>query len=125
MSVIPLPDSLPREHRVFSNRGPVGDFGFVDGPFAGETPVVSAGGGSLLPCERPNPQLPCPGSRTDPEPCSNGLFFESRTGFSVSPALRLFSPRGLRAFLAKVGGLLGGDRHERARMDRFGGAVSP
>jgi len=30
-------DSLPREHRVFSDRRSVGDFGFVAGPFARET----------------------------------------------------------------------------------------
>jgi hypothetical protein len=53
--------------------------------------------------------------RTDPEPCSNELFFESRTGFSESPALRLSSPRDLRAFPTKVGdywGEIGTNGHE-------------
>jgi len=57
---LPLSDSLPREQQVFSNRGPVGDFGFVDGPLARETPVVRDGrGGPSLPsatAQLPNPQ---------------------------------------------------------------------
>ena len=60
----PLPDSLPREHRVFSDRRAVGDFGFVDGPFARENPAVRDAVGAGYPLQPRNSQNPGSGSES-------------------------------------------------------------
>jgi hypothetical protein len=115
---LPLPDSLPREQRVFSNRGAVGDFGFVDGPFAMETPVMRAGGISLLHCKRPNPRLPCPTRRAYLDPRPGEPFLAIIYLVVCIPYVVTLFPEGLSGLSNQSGG-------RSARMDRFEERVSP
>ena len=115
----PPSDSLPREIQVLEIEGLCGTSKRWTDNLRGNPGSEGRGEGALPPATA------LPRRRADLEPHSSELFFTEFDLLLCIPGCRLSSPRGLRAFPAQVGGLLGGDRHERARMDRFTGAVSP